>query len=130
VSSPNALAATLTRHRNDIVFTNKKQQQSSSSANTSVTVVYFILEIGELCFSPVGLSTVTKLAPPRIAGLMMGVWFLSMSFGNKLASWIAGFFESFPLPKLFGAVSLVATIAGVILIFLIKPIRKLMSGVH
>ena len=51
---------------------------------------YAISELGELCLSPVGLSAVTKLAPVRILGLMMGVWFLSNSFGNKLAGWAAG----------------------------------------
>ena len=43
---------------------------------------YFISELGELCLSPVGLSAVTKLAPLRIVGLMMGVWFLSNAVGN------------------------------------------------
>ncbi len=63
---------------------------------------YFVSELGELCLSPVGLSAVTKLAPLRIVGLMMGVWFLSNAFGNKLAGWAAGFFSSMPLNTLFG----------------------------
>src|SRR5206468_12461196 len=50
-----------------------------------LVAAYFIEELGELSLSPVGLSVVTKLAPPRIVGLMMGVWFLSNAFGNKLA---------------------------------------------
>ena len=54
---------------------------------------YAISEFGEICIYPVGMSAVTKLAPPRIVGLMMGVWFLSISFGNKLAGWVAGFIE-------------------------------------
>ena len=52
----------------------------------------FVTEFGELCVSPVGLSLVTKLSPVRLVGLMMGVWFLSNSAGNKLAGWAAGFF--------------------------------------
>jgi len=48
-------------------------------------VSYGISELGELCLYPVGLSAVTKLSPPRIVGLMMGVWLLSNAFGNKLA---------------------------------------------
>ncbi len=95
-----------------------------------LVVVYFLHTIGELCLSPVGLSTVTKLAPASVVGLMMGVWFLSISLGLKMGGWVAGFFESYPLPKLFGAVFLTTTAAAIILALLIKPIRKLMGGVH
>jgi POT family proton-dependent oligopeptide transporter len=91
--------------------------------------VYLLQTFGELCLSPVGLSMVTKLAPPRIVGLMMGVWFLSISFGNKLGGYTAGFFEKLPLPQLFGAVAATTIVAGVILFLLVKPIRSLMGGV-
>jgi hypothetical protein len=55
---------------------------------------------------------VTKLAPARIVGLMMGVWFLSISLGNKLGGYTAGFFERLPLPTLFGAVAATTVAAG------------------
>ncbi len=90
---------------------------------------YFISELGELCISPVGLSAVTKLAPLRIVGLMMGVWFLSNAFGNKLAGWAAGFFSSMPLNTLFGYVTSVLLIAAAVMFILIKPSKKLMVGV-
>jgi proton-dependent oligopeptide transporter, POT family len=90
---------------------------------------YFISELGELCLSPVGLSVVTKLAPLRIVGLMMGVWFLSNSAGNKLAGWAAGFFSTMPLERLFGTVAAVTLVSALILFALVKPIRKLMGGV-
>ncbi|MEO8383115.1 MAG: peptide MFS transporter [Acidobacteriota bacterium] len=92
--------------------------------------VYFFHTVGELCLSPVGLSMVTKLAPERVVGLMMGVWFLSISLGNKLGGYTAGFFEKLPLPTLFGAVAATTIVAGLILAALIKPIRSLMGGVH
>jgi proton-dependent oligopeptide transporter, POT family len=92
--------------------------------------VYFFHTIAELCLSPVGLSVVTKLAPARIVGSMMGVWFLSLAFGNKAAGYAAGFFDRMPLPTLFGAVSLITIAAGVILLLVLKPIRKLMGDVH
>ncbi|MEN3337245.1 MAG: proton-dependent oligopeptide transporter, family, partial [Acidobacteriota bacterium] len=80
-------------------------------------VSYFVSELGELCISPVGLSAVTKLAPLRIVGLMMGVWFLSNAFGNKLAGWAAGFFSSMPLNTLFGYVTVVLAVsAGVMFV--------------
>ena len=93
-------------------------------------VAYFITELGELCVSPVGLSLVTKLAPARIIGLMMGVWFLSNSFGNKLAGWAAGFFSSTPLPTLFGTVAGVTFGASILLFLLIRPVRALMGSIR
>jgi POT family proton-dependent oligopeptide transporter len=90
---------------------------------------YFIEEWGELCLSPVGLSAVTKLAPVRIVSLMMGVFFLSNSLGNKLAGWTAGFFSSMPLSQLFGAVAVVCLVAAAIMFVLIRPVKKLMGGV-
>ena len=90
---------------------------------------YAITELGELCISPVGLSLVTKLAPLRILGLMMGVWFLSNSAGNKLAGYAASFFSTMPLDTLFGTVAAITIVAGLILAVMVKPIRRMMGGV-
>jgi POT family proton-dependent oligopeptide transporter len=92
--------------------------------------VYFLHTIGELCLSPVGLSIVTKLAPARIVGSMMGLWFLSIAVGNKLAGNVAGYFDTLPLPQLFGAVAATTVVASVMLALLTKPIRYLMGGVR
>jgi proton-dependent oligopeptide transporter, POT family len=92
--------------------------------------VYFFHTLGELSLSPVGMSAVTKLAPPRLVGSMMGVWFLSISLGNFIGGRVAGLFETFPLPQLFGAVFLTTTAAAIVLALLVRPIRGLMSGVH
>jgi POT family proton-dependent oligopeptide transporter len=92
--------------------------------------VYFLHTIGELCLSPVGLSIVTKLAPSRIAGAMMGLWFLSIAVGNKMAGWVAGYFDRLPLPQLFGAVALTTFVAAVMLLLLTRPIRRMMGGVR
>ena len=89
-----------------------------------LVAAYAISELGELCLSPVGLSAVTKLAPVRILGLMMGVWFLSNSFGNKLAGWAAGFISTMPLETLFGVVAAVLAAAALIMFALVKPIRR------
>jgi proton-dependent oligopeptide transporter, POT family len=91
---------------------------------------YFIEELGELCLSPVGLSVVTKLAPTRIVGLMLGVFFLSNAVGNKLAGWSAGFISTVPLPTLFGVTAAVCLGAAVVMFLLIKPVQNLMSGVR
>ena len=91
---------------------------------------YFIEELGELCLSPVGLSVVTKLAPTRVVGLLMGVFFLSNALGNKLAGWSAGFISTTPLPTLFGATAAVTLGAAAVMFVLIRPVRNLMGGVQ
>src|SRR6266481_987704 len=92
--------------------------------------LYFLHTIGELCLSPVGLSIVTKLAPARIVGAMMGLWFLSIAVGNKLAGMAGGLFETLPLPRLFGAVALTTFVAAAILLLLTRPLQRLMGGVR
>jgi POT family proton-dependent oligopeptide transporter len=92
--------------------------------------VYFLHALGELSLSPVGLSMVTKLAPARILGFIMGIWFLTNALGNFLAGSVAGFFDRLPLPQLFGEVGLVSLAAMIVLALLVKTIRGLMSGVR
>jgi POT family proton-dependent oligopeptide transporter len=92
--------------------------------------LYFLQMLGELCLSPVGLSMITKLSPPRIAGLMMGVWFLSMALGNYLAGWVAGFIENRPFSEVFMLAFVTSAVATLVLAALIAPIRRLMGGVH
>jgi len=91
---------------------------------------YGISELGELCLYPVGLSAVTKLSPVRILGLMMGVWMLSNAFGNMLAGYAARFFVSMPLQQYFGEVALILFVTAAVMFALVKPIRRLMGGVH
>jgi len=86
---------------------------------------YAISEFGELCLSTVGMSAVTRLAPPRIVGLMMGVWFLSLSFGNKLAGWIAGLIETMPLATLFTVMTVVLIGAAIVMLALVRPVERL-----
>jgi POT family proton-dependent oligopeptide transporter len=97
-----------------------------------LVAVYFIQVVGEMCLSPVGLSTVTKLAPVRLVGLMMGVWFLSLALGNKVAGLAAGFFESNSdvLMRMFGYMAIVLFGATLILAVLTPWVRKLMGKVH
>jgi len=59
-----------------------------------LVAVYFLQTVGELCLSPVGLSAMTKLAPARLTGLVMGVWFLGTALGNKLAGVVAADFNA------------------------------------
>ena len=95
-----------------------------------LVTLYLCHTIGELCLSPVGLSTMTKLAPARVGGQMMGIWFVALSAGNFIGGQVAGLFDSLPLPNLFGAVFAVMMTCTVICVVMIRPIRRLMSGVH
>jgi POT family proton-dependent oligopeptide transporter len=72
----------------------------------------------------------TKLAPPRAAGFMMGIWFLSTSIGNWMAGKAASLYSSIPLPSLFGIVAGVTIVAALVLMLLIRPTVRLMSGVN
>ncbi len=92
--------------------------------------VYLFHTMGELCLSPVGLSTTTKLAPERLTGFMMGIWFLSISFGNFFAGEVAGNFSKEALVGLFAKVATGPIIAGLVLLALSPFIRKLMGNVR
>ena len=108
---------------------------AAASANAGLQVsalwlatTYLVQTFAELCLSPVGLSAMTKLAPGRIVGLMMGVWFLGTSVGNYIAGRLAGFYESMPLPQLFGTVAAFAVAAGMLMLAFARPITRLMSN--
>jgi proton-dependent oligopeptide transporter, POT family len=90
-------------------------------------VTYFFHTVGELCLSPVGLSSMTRLAPDRVKGMMMGVWFLATSVGNLIAGRVAGLYQSFSLTQLFGAVTAFALVASVIMFLLVLPIKRMMA---
>lgn len=95
--------------------------------------LYFLEVVGEMCLSPVGLSTVTKLAPVKLVGIMMGVWFLAASFGSKLAGYLAGFFvanSSGVLVKLYGGIAVGLLISAGILALLTPKVKKLMGTVN
>ena len=89
---------------------------------------YGIITIGELCLSPMGLSLVSKLSPPRITALMMGGFFLSTSIGNKLSGVLASMWYSYEDKANFFwvnfALLLIATLLGVAIL---KPLNKAMK---
>ncbi len=92
-----------------------------------LVATYFIHTVGELCLSPVGLSSVTKLAPRRLVGQMMGTFFMGNALGNLIAGLAAGSFSTMPLPVLFGTFGKIAGAAGLLLLLFSGMIRKLIG---
>ncbi|MBL0187278.1 MAG: hypothetical protein IPP97_16220 [Candidatus Obscuribacter sp.] len=93
--------------------------------------VYLVETMGELCLSPIGLSTVTKLAPTKFQSLTMGAWFVSPSIGNFVAGLLSKDFkeDASQLTMLFGKMAVATLIAAVILTLLVPRIKKLMGNV-
>jgi POT family proton-dependent oligopeptide transporter len=90
---------------------------------------YFFQTVGELCLSPVGLSSMTKLSPRRFTGQMMGVWFMAAAMGNLIAGIVGGHVDPenpAQMPALFERTTLSLLIATVVLAALVIPIRRMM----
>jgi POT family proton-dependent oligopeptide transporter len=87
---------------------------------------YGVITIGELCLSPMGLSLVSKLSPPRITALMMGGFFLAISVGNKLSGMLSGMWEGFEHKEDFFYMNFGLVLAAGILLFLML---KWLNGV-
>ena len=95
--------------------------------------VYLLQVVGEMCLSPVGLSTVTKLAPVRFLSMTMGCWFLSNAIANWFAGSIGGSFnqhDSGAMITLFGGMGAAAILAAGLLVLIAPTVRKLMPGVR
>jgi len=90
-------------------------------------LTYLLHTMGELCLSPVGLSSMTRLAPDSVKGMMMGVWFLAASMGNLIAGRIVGFLENFTPATIFAAVAAFAIAAAAVMFGLVAPIRRMME---
>jgi POT family proton-dependent oligopeptide transporter len=87
----------------------------------------FVLTLGEIYLSPVGLSLVTKIAPARIVSLMMGVWFLSSLFGNYLSGYLGTFWEKMPKEHFFLLMSGLSFGASVAFVALRAPLKRAMG---
>jgi POT family proton-dependent oligopeptide transporter len=95
-----------------------------------LVLTYLVHTLGELCLSPVGLSVVTKLSPPTLASVLMGVWLLSSFVANILGGFLASSVDSMGAGKIFLSVALFVIFCGFILIALNKKLMKMMHGVR
>ena len=89
---------------------------------------YFVVTSGELMLSPMGLSLVSKVAPYRLRGLMMGGWFVATAIGNKLTA-IGVYWERWLHSTFFGILGAMALFMAVVLFLLLKPLKRAMPGV-
>jgi proton-dependent oligopeptide transporter, POT family len=95
--------------------------------------LFFLQTVGELCLSPVGLSTMTKLAPARMVGLVLGIWFLAAAWGNKLAGILGGAFSAHDgsaLAQYFLWQAGLVFAATLALILITPWVKRLMGGVR
>jgi POT family proton-dependent oligopeptide transporter len=104
---------------------------------TWLVLTYVLHTFGEICLYPVGLSAVSKLAPKKLAGQLMGVFFIALAYGNLIAGLFAGEFDANAIAAspsllldLFGVVMKVMLISGIIVLIFNKPIRKLMGDIR
>jgi proton-dependent oligopeptide transporter, POT family len=103
-------------------------QQGVQVSPNWLVLTYLFHTIGELTLSPVGLSAMTRLAPVRVAGLMMGVWFLASSVGNFMGGFLVRFYVTLELPILFGTMAAFAIAMGLLLALLVRPIGRMLAG--
>jgi proton-dependent oligopeptide transporter, POT family len=96
-----------------------------------LTSTYFLNACGELCLSPVGLSSTTKLAPARFAGQTMGLWFLTIALGSFLAGQLSSGYDArhlATLPALYLKLFWWSAAAGAVMLLLTPPVKRLMAG--
>jgi POT family proton-dependent oligopeptide transporter len=104
------------------------QQAHGKASMIWLTLAYLFHTMGELCISPVGLSMVTKLAPMRLASVMMGVWFLINFFANLLAGYIGVFAEKAGELTVFAGLATVLGLFAVVLWFVAGKLVYWMHG--
>ncbi|MBV8145540.1 MAG: peptide MFS transporter, partial [Gammaproteobacteria bacterium] len=100
---------------------------------TWLVFTYFLHTCGELCISPVGLSTMSKLAPSRFVGQAMGVWFLSLALGGNLAGQLTGQYDAShleSLPALFLRIFAYGVIAGAVMLLITPVLKRMTVGVR
>ncbi|AWV98908.1 peptide MFS transporter [Arcticibacterium luteifluviistationis] len=98
-----------------------------------LTFTYLLHSLGELCISPVGLSSYTKLAPKKYYSQMMGLWFVGASLGNLIAGLFAGNFDEGnvdAMPGLFMQFCMYGAVAGLLMILFQKQIKNWMGGIE
>jgi POT family proton-dependent oligopeptide transporter len=108
--------------------------QQSSPLKISIArllAFYLILTIGELCLSPVGLSLVTKAAPPEYVGLFMGLWFFTTGFvANFVAHNLGALWGTMTPTSYFMIFGVIGAAATVIMLLMLRVLKPMLHGIH
>jgi proton-dependent oligopeptide transporter, POT family len=120
-----------------LAFGSSTIPQGAKTASVSMAwliLAYLFHTMGELCISPVGLSYVSKLSPPRLVGLMFGIWFVANFIANNLAgltgSFIDSITEKYSLSVFFLIFTFLPILAGLVMLGLSKTLQRKMHGYH
>ncbi|MFE8696205.1 peptide MFS transporter [Cytobacillus sp. FJAT-53684] len=92
-----------------------------------IVLTYLMHTMGELMLSPVGLSLVSKIAPVKLASLLMGVWLASSGVANILAGQLAAFTQTLGYFEIFSIIGLMAIVLGLILLAISKKLVQMME---
>ncbi|MGB5700286.1 MFS transporter, partial [Muriicola sp.] len=120
-----------------LVFGTLSIPQGAATAAVSMIyliLAYLLITMGELCVSPVGLSYLSKLVPPRMIGFMFGIWYLAIAIGQKLAGQLGGMIDQitaeYSLSSFFLIFTVLCIVLGLISIVLNRPLKRMMHGIR
>ena len=106
-----------------------KEEVLKKAALIWLVMTYFFHTVGELCLSPVGLSVVTKLAPVKLASMLMGVWMLSSFAANIIGGFVAAYVEKLGAATIFVSIAVFVIALGILMLLLSRQLSKMMHGV-
>ena len=107
-----------------LVLAAKQAENGMKASLILLLLAYLFHTTGELCLSPVGLSMVTKMAPARLGGLLMGMWFLSAAFAHVIGGKLAGFSADWGYAKLYTVISVTSVVCGLVLLAIYPIIKR------
>ncbi|MCU0388689.1 MAG: peptide MFS transporter [Chitinophagaceae bacterium] len=109
-------------------FANQKASGGTLVSPLWLVSVYLLHTVGELFLSPIGLSMITKLSPPKIVSLMMGLWFTSIALANYMAGILENLLHKFEM-NLFLFLVITSVTGGLIMLAISPFLKKMMRGV-
>ena len=95
-----------------------------------LVAAYLLIALGEVCLSPMGLSLVNRVAPPRSRGLLMGAWFVSLSAGGYLAGFVGAYWTRMPHSQFFLLVVGLLAVAAIVLVSVMGRVRRVLGDAN
>ena len=112
-----------------VLYTGSDEGDIVHKANILFIVfTYLFHTLGELCLSPVGLSMVSRVAPVKIASLLMGVWMAATGIASLIAGKLAALTESLGYVEIFSIIGAVAIVVGIILLAVSKKLQSMLDA--